>query len=501
MRLIIIIVVLLLVTVNTLTTTTFPKDFVWGTATSAYQIEGGYNEGGRGMSIWDVFSHTPNKTANGETGDIADDHYHKVVQDVQILKELGAKNYRMSLSWSRIMSDGTINTLNQQGIDYYNREIDLLKRNGLDVYVTLYHWDLPQFLHEKYGGWLNATIVQYFAQYADVCYKLFGDRVTAWITLNEPWVTSILGYSDGVNAPGRCTKCRPEGGNSVVEPYLVSHHQLLAHAAAVQIYREKYQHKYNGLIGITLNSDFNAPLTDDPEDVAAAQRRLEFALGWFVDPVVFGDYPESMKQRVQSRLPIFTEQEKQLLKGSYDFVGLNHYTSRYVSNNKSASPTDAPIDWYHDSGTIVSVYDKNGKVIGEQAESDWLYVVPWGMRGILNWIKDRYNNPPLYITENGVDVPKEAEMPLSQALNDTFRLNYLKEYIGQVSNAINIDGCNVKGYFVWSLMDNYEWADGYTKKFGIHYVDYKSPDLRRYTKLSAQWYKEFLQQQQQQQQQ
>jgi len=470
----------------------FPPHFQFGAATAAYQIEGAWNEDGKGLNIWDVFSHKPNTTARGENGDVADDHYHKVAEDVELMRSMGLRNYRMSISWARILPDGTLNKINHKGINHYRKEIEMLNNAGIDVYVTLYHWDLPQNLDEKFGGWLNTTVMpKIFADYAEICFKSFGDRVKHWITFNEPWVTAIIGYGTGINAPGRCTGCK-FGGNSAVEPYIVAHTQLLAHAAAVQVYRTKYQGSQNGKIGITLNTDWNEPLTDSQDDRIAAQRYQEFQLGWFSDPVIFGDYPASMKERVGQRLPIFTDEEKKSLRGSLDFLGLNHYTSKYVSLNKSASIHDPPVDWSHDIGCIAQVVDKDGKQIGPMADSSWLYVVPWGMRKILNWIKNRYDNIPVYITENGVDSPGESDLPIQQALNDTFRLNYLQSYITEVSKAVNEDKCNVQAYFVWSLMDNFEWADGYSKRFGIHYVDYSSPDKIRYRKQSTIWYSQLI---------
>lgn len=468
---------------------TFPSDFVFGAATAAYQIEGAYNEDGKGPNIWDTFTHTPGKIRRGDTGDVADDHYHKVQEDIELAKKMNLKNYRMSISWSRIMSNGTKSSLNQKGIDYYRREIAAWNAAGINVYLTLYHWDLPQYIEDKYGGWLNTSaMVQLFTEYADTCFQQFGDRVKHWITFNEPWVTSVLAYGVGVNAPGRCTAC--EAGNSATEPYIVAHTQLLAHAHTVQLYRTRYQPYQRGTIGITLNSDFLAPYSPSEEDVAAAQRQQEFSLGWFADPVFFGDYPQSMKDRVGKRLPSFTAEEKILLKGSSDFLGINHYTSQYVTMNPKPKPNT---DYYNDIGTISGIENYKGEVIGPPSEAVWLRVVPWGIRSLMNWIRKRYDNPIVYITENGVPVPKEDDMPLKDAIEDDFRLNYLNDYLTQLSLAIKEDKCNVKAYFVWSLLDNFEWADGYSVRFGVHYVDYKDPNLTRYAKKSSKWYAQLIQ--------
>ncbi len=288
---------------------TFGKDFVWGTATSAYQIEGGYLESGKGPSIWDAFCTIPGKIQNGDTGNVACDHFHKFKNDIKLLKELGVNSYRLSLSWSRIMPEGK-NTINEEGVNFYNEIIDELLENNITPWVTLYHWDLPLALQLEDDGWLGESIIDYFVEYADVCFKRFGDRVKNWITLNEPWVVAILGYGHGVFAPGRVSE---------VEPYKVAHNLLLAHAYAVDHYRTNYSSQ-NGSIGITNNCDWREPLTDSKSDIDASQRALEFFLGWFADPIYLGDYPQVMKERIGEKLPEFTKKEKELLKGSSDFL-------------------------------------------------------------------------------------------------------------------------------------------------------------------------------------
>jgi beta-glucosidase len=277
-------------------------------------------------------------------------------------------------------------------------------------------------------------------------------------------------------------------GNSETEPYIVAHNLLLAHAKTFYIYKKKYQSKQNGIIGISLNTDWLEPLTNSLEDIEASERGLQFDFGWFADPIC-KDYPFIMKKKIGERLPKFTEDEKMLLKGSYDFLGLNHYTSRYVKNGNNTNLNYK--DFYQDRD-ITTLVEKDGKAIGLCGDLDWLYVVPWGLRKLLNWIKLNYDNPPIYITENGVAIPNESKLPLQEALNDTFRINYLNDYISEMKKAINIDGINIKGYFVWTLMDNFEWAEGYAKRFGLYYVDYKN-NLTRYPKNSAIWFKKFIQ--------
>ncbi|KAL0489628.1 beta-glucosidase [Acrasis kona] len=466
----------------------FPKDFVFGTATAAYQIEGAAREGGRGPSIWDYFSHIPGKTFKDATGDIACDHYHRLEEDVKLMVSMGLKYYRMSISWSRLLPDGTIDNINQQGIDHYNKEIDILLKNGITPFVTLYHWDLPLNLHIKYGGWLNKEAsMKHFGDYADLCFKSFGDRVKNWITFNEAWCASIHGYLNGSQAPGRCSKCKPEQGDSDREPYQAAHSMILSHAVAVDIYLNKYKKTQKGSIGMTMNSGWGEPLTNKPEDQDAAQRLMEFQLGWFADPIFRGDYPLSMRRQAGNLLPQFTQAEKQLLiKSKSDFFGLNHYSTLYVS-----ARTNVSSGYYAHMNATTTPY-RDGKPIGERADSTWLWVVPWGIRKIVNWVYDRYQIK-IYITENGCDVPNEDKLPFDQIINDTFRVNYLQGYLNAVSEAIHQDKVPVVGYFVWSFMDNFEWADGYAKRFGIHHVDYVKNNTRT-PKKSAKWYSELIKQ-------
>jgi len=460
----------------------FPPDFLWGTATASYQVEGAVNVSGRGLSIWDTFSHIPGKIDNNDNGDVADNHYFLYKSDIQLMKKIGFKAFRISLSWSRIFPTG-LPPVNQAGIDHYNDVINELVANGITPLVTLYHWDLPQGL-EDLGGWLNRSlIVEAFNIYADTCFKNFGDRVKYWLTINEPMSVTLIGYDSGVNAPGRCSdRTRCPQGNSATEPYIVTHNMLLSHAVAVQTYRSKYQLIQGGKIGITLNIDWSVPFNNTPEDHAAAERHLVFQTGWFGDPVYFGDYPDIMKHLVGNRLPTFTEGEKLLLRGSHDFFGLNHYTSVYAQNDPNPPKNQG---WGADQAAKITQV-RNGVPIGIPADSPWLYVVPSGMREILHWVARRYENDDIYITENGCDVPNESALPLDQALNDTFRINYYNGYIAEMSRAID-EGVKVKAYFAWSLMDNFEWANGYAKRFGIHYVDYKN-NLTRYPKNSAVWF-------------
>ncbi len=452
----------------------FPEDFVWGASTSSYQIEGAATQGGRAWSIWDAHAHTPGRTNNGENGDVACDHYNRYKEDVKLMADLGLKAYRFSISWSRIQPDGQ-GEINQEGIQFYSDLIDELLKYNITPWITLYHWDLPLALHTEKDGWLNPEIADFFAKYADICFEHFGDRVQHWITLNEPWVVSILGYCEGLFAPGR---------KSDDEPYVVAHQLLRAHGKAVKLYREKYQAKQNGQIGITNNCDWREPLTDSQEDKDAAQRSLEFFMGWFADPIYLGDYPKVMRDRLGDRLPVFTEEDKKMILGSSDFFGLNHYTGSYASN---ASP-DAPVENNvpANSGVFKDQYvHLSADPEWKTTYMDWA-IIPWGFRKLLEWISDRYGNPPLYITENGCALDDTLE---NGEVKDTVRKEYLESYMAASKKAID-NGVNLKGYFVWSLMDNFEWAAGYSKRFGIHYVDYET--LERTPKNSAKWYKQTI---------
>lgn len=421
--------------------------FLWGAATAAYQIEGAVKEDGRGPSVWDSFSAIPGKISHGNTGEVADDSYHLYEQDISLLKQLGVNAYRFSISWSRILPHG-IGKVNPLGIAHYNRLIDRLIEENIEPLVTLYHWDLPDALEKLDGGLLSPNFEQHFVEYADICFKEFGNRVKRWITINEPWTVAFMGYGAGVFAPGRCSdrsKCAE--GDSSRESYIAAHNMLNAHAAAVELYRNKYQSNQKGVVGITVNQDWAEPLKQTPEDIAAAERRVEFQLGWFTDPIYFGDYPSSMKYLVGNRLPQFTEKEKRRIRGSIDFLGLNHYSTKYYfTRDKSkiiSSSSNEKIlyginitsveesmrfgGWADDQLNYETKYDVYGNLIGPQAQSPWLNLVPWGFYKTIMWVHERYlhsdfKDVPIVITENGCDAPHETEKPLAEALHDTFRL-------------------------------------------------------------------------------
>lgn len=448
------------------------KNFVWGAATAAYQIEGGTLEGGRGYSIWDAFCRIPGRVHAMANGDVAYDSYHRVEEDVRMLKLLGVNAYRFSIAWPRIQPGGR-GAPNPEGIAYYNKLIDLLLANGITPFVTLYHWDLPLDLQMAHDGWLNREIVDDFTAYATLCFDAFGDRVKHWITLNEPWCCAVLGHGLGVFPPGRTD---PD------EPYLAAHHMLLAHAGAVRAFRERGS---DGVIGITNNCDWREPLTQKPEDREAAERAVEFFYAWFADPVVFGEYPEVMRKRLGARLPEFTEEQKTLMKGSADFLGLNHYSTLYASAEKPE--VDAGIGPNGNGGMSddQEVF-LSADPAWERTDMQW-NILPWGFRKLLNWIADRYPGYPIYVTENGCAC---REPDAVSALDDDQRCRFLKSYTDAMFEAVRTDGVDVRGYFCWSLMDNFEWAQGYTKRLGLIRC---SPDnLERVPKRSFFTYREII---------
>lgn len=467
----------------------FPEGFLFGAATAAYQVEGGASEGGRGSSIWDTFTQTPGKVLDGSSGDVACDHYHRYKEDIELLANLGFNAYRFSISWSRIYPDGFSRVVNEEGIAYYNALIDALLSKGITPFATLYHWDLPQGLHDSIGGWLSPEIATHFASYAEACFAAFGDRVKHWITLNEPLRYSLFGYGIGIHAPGRTSdRSRSPEGDTSTEPYLTAHNALLAHAAAVDVYNKKFRAQQGGKVGLALDAEWGEPLTSSQEDKDAAQRHLEFQLGWFLDPIYFGDYPKSMRNAVCDRLPQFSPKEIELLHGSVDFIGLNHYTTRFIIP-AAPSTTPSKLGWLEDSNAI-RLTEVDGKPIGDKGASYWMYIVPWGIEKMLKWISDRYNRPPIYITENGMDDEDCARKSLEDHLHDSKRVKFYQDYLSYAAKAVR-GGSDLRGYFAWSLMDNFEWQLGYTKRFGLVYVDYKD-GLKRYPKDSALWFSRFL---------
>ncbi|XP_058094687.1 beta-glucosidase 18-like [Magnolia sinica] len=467
--------------------TQFPQDFLFGTSTSSYQIEGAYLEGNKSLNNWDVFTHTPGKINDGSNADVADDHYHRYMEDVELMHSLGVNSYRFSISWSRILPRGRFGEINMVGIEFYNNLIDALLLKGIQPFVTLNHYDVPQELEDRYGAWLNCKIQEDYGYFAEVCFKYFGDRVKYWTTFNEPNPLVKFGYLTGTYPPGRCSK--PFGnctaGDSAIEPYIAGHNVILCHATATDIYRRKYQAKQGGFIGLVSWAYWYEPLRDTPADHSAAQRALAFANGWFLDPIMHGDYPPEMRQILGSRLPAFSLNDRRKLQNKLDFIGINHYSTLYVQDCMFfPCNTDQEGETY---SVLTGV--KDGQPIGPPTPMPTFYVVPSGLEKMVMYMKERYNNTPMYITENGYAQDGKNGASKKELLNDMVRVDYLRSYLTSLASAIR-KGADVRGYFIWSLIDNFEWLNGYTLRFGLYHVDYNT--LERTPKLSAQWYKQFL---------
>ncbi|TNM93903.1 hypothetical protein fugu_002079 [Takifugu bimaculatus] len=446
----------------------FPGNFAWGAATAAYQIEGGWQADGKGASIWDTFCHQGGRVLGDQSGDVSCNSYQLWNQDLDCIKQLGLTHYRLSFSWPRLLPDGTTGHVNQKGVRYYSRVIDDLLASGVTPMVTLYHFDLPQALQDQ-GGWTSPRIAGLFNSYAKFCFRTFGDRVKLWITINEPYVCAKLGHEDGVHAPGL-----KEPGTAA---YLAGHNMLRAHAAAWHSYDSLYRAQQEGAVSLAINGDWLEPLrAGSGEDRAAAERCRAFTLGWFAWPLfVTGDYPEAMRSAVDaqsqklgynggSRLPRFSEDEPAVL-GTADFFALNYYTSRKVkAGGGGCGRMSMKAD--RDAEEVV---DPSWPVCGVS----WLAVVLPGLRNLLKYIKDAFGSPAVYITENGFS----QTGPLQ--LEDEQRSGFYRDTLSEVAKAINEDGVDVRGYFAWSLMDNFEWADGFSVRFGLFHVDFADAKLPR----------------------
>ncbi|XP_061711095.1 myrosinase 1-like [Cydia pomonella] len=463
---------------------TFPDGFMFGVATAAYQIEGAWNEDGKGESMWDTFLHShPYYTPDHSNGDVAADSYHKYMDDIAIVKELGVEYYRLSISWPRLLPNGTDNNISKSAVRYYRKVIkELINANIIPV-VTLFHWDMPTPFMDL-GGWANPQIVNYFRDYARVAFNLFGDVVKIWTTMNEPHQHCYNGYGGDYFAPA----IKSHG----VGEYLCIHYMLLAHAAAYHLYDEEFRPTQKGKIGITLDAFWAKPKnSSNPDDIEAAERYLQMHLGTFAHPIFSkqGDYPEFVRNRVdtlslhqgytRSRLPYFTPEEVISLRGSSDFFGLNHYTTFLMSSSNSEESWAVPSMDY-DTGVKL---DQDPKWL--KPGSDWFSVYPPGFRKLINWITNKYGKEiPIIITENGLSD--------FGGINDYARVDYYNEYLAQMLQAMYVDGCNIQGYFAWTLMDDFEWKDGYTSKFGLYHVDFNSTKRTRTPKLSAINYREIV---------
>ncbi|KAF9459727.1 beta-glucosidase 1A [Collybia nuda] len=466
-----------------------PQGFLFGYATASYQTEGSTTTH-RGPSIWDTFTHNdPSPIADGSSGDVATDSFRRWKSDIALLQSYGATAYRFSISWSRIIpKGGRRDEVNEEGIKFYRGVIEELVKVGITPCITLYHWDLPQELDDRYGGWLNREITEDFVHYAKTCFKAFGDLVKHWITHNEPWCISVLGYGHGVFAPGRSSnRTRSKEGDSGTEPWIVAHHLILSHAFTVKLYREEFAGTAGGTgggqIGITLDCGWYIPYDSDSQEcIDAAQGALDSRVGWFADPIYKGHYPSSLVSHLGDRLPRFTPEEIEVVHGSSDFFGLNTYTSNLVQ----PGGTD---DF---NGRVKTGFvRKDGSQLGIQADVPWLQMYAPGFRALLGYLWKTYNKS-IYVTENGFPVKGENDLKPAEAVHDTDRIEYFRGYTGAVLDAIHVDGVDIKSYFAWSLLDNFEWADGYRTRFGVTFVNYETQE--RFPKDSAiflkRWYEQ-----------
>ena len=425
---------------------TFPDDFLWGAATAAYQIEGAWNEDGKGESIWDRFCHTPDHIENDDTGDVACDHYHRWREDVALMQRLGLPAYRFSVSWPRVIPAGR-GAVNPPGLDFYDRLVDALLAAGIQPFLTLYHWDLPQALQDR-GGWGARDTCGYFADYADRLARRLGDRVRHWATFNEPWVVAFVGHQYGWHAPGLQDEALT---------LQVAHHLLVAHGLATQALRAADARLQ---VGIVLNTRPVEPATDLEQDRALADQYWQRNEGWFLDPLLRAEYPPAAWEDYGDRRPAVQPGDMSLIAQPLDWLGVNYYSRGVAQEGQLLDPV--PGSDYTDMG--------------------WEIHAP-ALRRLLVRLKRDYPVPPLYITENGAAFPDQVSP--DGRVHDPRRIAYLRDHLIQARLAI-ADGVDLRGYFVWSLLDNFEWAHGYAKRFGLIYVDYATQ--QRIVKDSGEWY-------------
>ncbi|KAL8505929.1 hypothetical protein ACS0TY_016960 [Phlomoides rotata] len=471
----------------------FPPGFLFGAATSAYQVEGAVLEDGRSISNWDVFCYIEGNIADGSNADVADDHYHRYMEDIEIMNSLGLTAYRFSISWSRLLPRGRLGGVNELAVLFYNKIIDNLLIRGIQPFVTIFHNEFPQEFEDRFGGWLSHLMQEEYIHFAEKCFENFGDRVKYWITFNEPNVYSDFAYERTGFPPARCSP--PFGncaiGNSDVEPLIVVHNMLLAHAKAAKLYRDNFKSKVDGELSITVNAFMYFPLTDGEKDKEAANRALAFNFAWALDPLIFGDYPPEMRKYHGSELPRFSSEETELLRESIDFIGINHYGSLYAKDciHSSCSCNSSSCSKGSDRairGFVYTTGEQDGVQIGKPTGMPRFFVVPRGMEDIIRYAKERYHNKAMIVTENGYSSLANEDDNLQ---HDPKRVHFHQSYLAYLAKAIR-EGADVRGYLVWSLMDNFEWSSGYGPKFGLYYL--QNQTLNRIPKLSATWYRHFL---------
>lgn len=437
----------------------FPEGFIWGASTSAYQIEGAWNEDGKGECNWDRFTHRPYAIRTGENGDVACDHYHRYKEDVASMKALGLKAYHFSIHWTRVLPDG-FGRVNPAGLDFYERLVDDLLEAGVAPLGVLYHWETPQKI-EELGGWGNRQTADWYAEFAQIVFKRLGDRVPRWATFNEPWCSSFLAYATGMFAPGV---------NDYSQAYRAVHHQLLGHAKAVQAYRAG---GWKGEIGIILNFDHAVPASDAEADQAAARRHREQFIGLFAGPLFKGAYPQEVLDWAGPMAPEIKSGDMETIHTPIDYLGVNYYNAQTVSFEPFGGHLKA-------AGVPLSEGMWGKTVMG------W-GIYPSGLNAVLLTLKERYGNPKMIVTENGTAAPDKPDA--NGYVEDDDRIAFLRAHISAAHKAL-AQGVNLRGYHVWSLLDNFEWAEGYTPRFGLVRVDYKT--LKRIPKKSYRWYGEVI---------
>ena len=435
----------------------FPENFLWGAATSSFQIEGSPLADGAGPSIWHRYTHTRGRILDGSTADVACDHYRRFREDVDLMSSLGLRAYRFSIAWGRILPEGT-GRVNTAGIDFYSRLVDSLLERSIVPFVTLFHWDLPAALDDR-GGWLVPEIAGWFADYGRILFRALGDRVQFWTTINEPWVVVDAGYLHGVHAPGRM---------SSAEVPIAAHNLLRAHGACVEAFRSSCRQK----IGLVVNLEPKYPASDSAADLAATERADIYMNRAFLDPVFTGRYPEGLANLFPNGWPEPSESESRSISQPLDFLGINYYTRSVVR---------------HDEATPVTRACAVIQEASAYTETGW-EVHPASLTRVLKWVRDRYGKIPLYVTENGAALPDPDHLA-RDVVDDPIRIEFFRRHLLAAHRAIE-DGVDLRGYFAWSLMDNFEWASGFTKRFGLVHVDYKT--LRRTPKTSAWFYRDVI---------